>query len=266
MSQQILYLPHKIPLAGFLHLPTLVSDGFLQIRHGFLILPLSDIVVGIGIIPVVYGTEIHRVTAHIAYHVLGIIPPPQLCVAFCQPRPCQSASHGIAQIQAGHIRECGSSLFKLPHLEFGLPHHQPRLPEKWVILLAFLLDAMALDGFLHLLDGALIVRLAQVATCLVGYGIEWQQLCIVVLVAFFLLQIAFDKGLMPIIIGIITGIKSVPEARLGGILLRRTACYRRSDSHNHQYVLRLTPHYLPSSSSLLSDSVSCTDPRRQQYM
>ena len=254
VSKLILDLSQQKPLAGTLNLSALVLDGFLEIGDGLHVVGLAEVVVGVGVVPILNGTEVHRVATHISNHVLGIISPTQFGVTFCEPSARQSAHQRFALIQSRHIREGSGSLFKLPHLELSLTHQQPRSPKERVLLFAFLLDAMALDSFLHLLNGALVVRLAYVATRLIANGIERYQLCVVILVVFLLFQIAVDKGQLTVIISIIAGVERVPEARTCRILLRRTTNYRHCDSHNHQYVLRLESHNFMSSSGSHSSS------------
>ena len=212
IAHQIVYLTKQIQLACLLHLAFLVLDGLLQIWYRLGVFGCTNVVVGVGIVPILNGTKIHRVATHIANHVLSIVSPIKFGVALSQPSSSQSAHQWLTLIQSGHIRECGSSLFELSHLELRLTHHKPCFPQKRILLLTFLLDAMAMDGFLHLFDRSLIVRLAYLATGLIANGIEWYQFGVVILVALLLFQIAVDKGLMTIIIGIIAGIECVPEA------------------------------------------------------
>ena len=64
---------------------------------------------------------------------------------------------------------------------------------------------MLLDGFLGLLDGTVEVALAQVAALLVAYGVQRNQLGVVVLVALLLLQISVDEGLRTVEVGVVFG-------------------------------------------------------------
>ena len=68
-------LPQQKPLSGLLNLAPLMLDDFPQIGDGFLIVAFTDVVVGIGVVPVFHGTEVHGVTAHVADHVFRIVFP-----------------------------------------------------------------------------------------------------------------------------------------------------------------------------------------------
>ena len=232
VSQQILNLSQKEPFARPLHLAALVLDGLLQIWNSLLVFAHVDVVVGVGIVPILHGTEIHRIATHITNHVLSIVSPIEFGVALCEPRAGQSAHQWLPLIEACHIRECSGRLFELSHLELGLSHHQPSLPEEWIILSTLLLDAVAMNGLLHLFDGALVVRLAYSATRLIANGVKRNQFGVVIFVALLFFEITIDKGHVSIIIGIIAGVESVPEARLGCVFMRRTTNYRTCDSHN----------------------------------
>ena len=98
MPQQILNLSHKEPFAGTLHLASLVLYGLAQIWYCLLIVGFANVVVGVGVVPVLNGTEVHRVATHIANHVLSIISPTKLCVAFCEPSTSQSAHQRLTLI------------------------------------------------------------------------------------------------------------------------------------------------------------------------
>ena len=98
VSQLALYLSHEKPLPGSLYAAPLVADHFPQIGDSLIVFSLTDIVVGIGVVPVLHGTVVHRVTAHVAYHVLGIIQPAQFCVALCQPCSRHSVLHRLGLI------------------------------------------------------------------------------------------------------------------------------------------------------------------------
>ena len=120
VAQQVLNLSHQEPLPGLLRLATLVLDGLAQIGHSLLVVARADIVVGVGVIPVVHGAEVHRVAAHIAYHVLGIVEPAEFRIAFRQPGFRQTALHGLRLIEARHIGEGGSGLVEGTLLELRL--------------------------------------------------------------------------------------------------------------------------------------------------
>ena len=90
MTQFSLDLSQQKPLSGTLYPSALVLDHLLQIGHSLLVFLHVDIIVGIGVVPVFHSPEVHRVTTHIADHVLCVVFPVELCIAFCQPGLRQS--------------------------------------------------------------------------------------------------------------------------------------------------------------------------------
>ena len=81
---------------------------------------------------------------------------------------------------------------------------------------------MLLDGFLHLFHRAFEVALAQCAALLVAHGEEWQHFGEVVLVALLFLQSTVGIGQRPVVVCVVFGVKRLPEAAPGRILMRRT--------------------------------------------
>ncbi len=99
VSQFGLNLSHEIPHAGLLLLAALVLDGFRQIADSLLVSAAAHIKSGIGIVPVLHGTVVHRVTLHLRYHVFGIVEPVEFGVAACQPRTGNTVYFGLRGIQ-----------------------------------------------------------------------------------------------------------------------------------------------------------------------
>ena len=241
-AQQGVYLAIQEPLAGLLLTALLVSDDLPQVWQSLLVTLAADIIVGIGVVPVLHGTIVHRVATLFVDDVLRLIQPVQFHIALRQPRTGNAENGELCLIEATHIRERSGSLLKLSLLELRLTQEQPRLPKEGVILPAvqpfyvFLrlpaalvplgarLDAIQFDGLLRLLNSTVEVALAQLAALLVSHHIQRNHLREVVLVAVLLLQIAFDKGLRTVEIGIIACIERMPPATACRILLRRTAC------------------------------------------
>ena len=245
-AQQGVYLAVQEPLAGLLLTTFLVSDDLPQIGQCLLVTLAADIVVGIGVVPVLHGTIVHRVATLFVDDVLRLIQPVQFHIALRQPRTGNAENGGLGLIEAAHIRERSGSLLKLSLLELRLTHQQPRFPKEGVILPAvqpfyvFLrlpaalvplgarLDAVQFDGLLRLLYGAVEIALAQLTALLVRHHIQRNHLREVVLVAVLLLQTAFDKRLRTVEIGVIARVKRMPPAAAGRTLLRRTACQQQS--------------------------------------
>ena len=237
VAQQCLYLSHQEPLPGTLLPALLVLDGQSQIGHGLLILFTADVIVGKGVVPVFLGTIVNAVTTLLHYHVLSIIQPAQFHIAFGLPGTGQILDGRLRVIQSGDVREGGCGLLKLSLLELRLTQQHPGMPQEGVVLPAVQpfnvlgslpaalvplrtgLDAIELDDFLRLLDGSVVVSLAQFPAALVGNSIQGNQLRTVVLVAVLLLQATLNKGLRTIIIGIIASSKRLPETTRRRILL-----------------------------------------------
>ena len=225
VAQFLLYLSHQEPFAGSLLPALFVFDDFSQIGHGFLVVLGAYVVVGIGVVPVLHGSEVDGVAAHVSDHVLGIVQPVHLCVALGQPGPCQPVLQYLRLVQVAHVAEGGGGLVEGSLLELRLAQQHPCFPDERVVLLpaqplAVLgclapaalplglgFDAVAPDGFLGLLDGAVVLALAQIAALLVAHGVEGYLLGVVVLVALLFFQIALDEGLAAVEVGVIARIE-----------------------------------------------------------
>ena len=120
VAQLTLYLSQQEPLTGLLSAALLVLDYLFQIRDSLLKLSCAQIIVGIGVVPVLNRAEIHRVTVHVANHVLSIIEPVEFRIAFGEPGTGQSVLHGLRLVESAHIGEGGGSLVESTFLELGL--------------------------------------------------------------------------------------------------------------------------------------------------
>ena len=103
VPQQVLDLSHEEPLPGALCVAPLVLDDLIEIGHGLLVVAQTDIVVGVGVVPVLDGPVVYRVAAHVAYHVLRVVEPSQFGIALGQPGFGQAALHGLRRIEAAHV-------------------------------------------------------------------------------------------------------------------------------------------------------------------
>ena len=254
VAQRCLDLSHDKPLAGFLRLAVLTADDLPQQGHGALQLARAQVVVGHGLVPCRLCAVVDGVAVLVADDVLGIVYPVQLGIAAGQPSTGNAVDGGLRLVEAAHVAEGGGGLVEGSLLELRLAQHQPGFPDEGIILAAaeplnvFLslpsallplragLDAVLLDGFLHLLHGAVEVAAAQGAALLVGYGEERQRLGIVVLVAFLLVQRAVDKGQLAIVEGVVFCGKRLPEAAPRSVLLHGTGSRQQQDGHKqHVY-------------------------------
>ena len=205
VAQRCLHLSHEEPLACALLASHLVLDDVAQVGNSFLVFARVYVVVGVGVVPLLACRPVDGVALHVAYHVLGIVEPTLLDVAFGEPCPRLGVDGWLRLIQSAHVVERGSSLVERSLVELRASHEQPRFPKERVVLaareplqvlrrlLALLrplrsaLYAVQFDGLLTLLDGAVVVRLAYLSAVLVAHGVERNKLCEVVLVAFLLL-------------------------------------------------------------------------------
>ena len=217
-----------------------MTDHFAEVRDSFLVVSLPDVVVGVGIVPVLDSAVVYRVTVHVADDILGVVEPSQLGIAFGQPSLGQPVLQRLCLIEPAHVGEGGGSLVEGTLLELSLAQQHPRLPDKRIVFLAaepfavagglllitlpfrLRLDAVQTDGLLALLDGAVIVTLAQFHALLVADHVKGNDFGVVVLVAFLFLQITFYEGLGTIEIGVVTGGERVPETVTARILLNGT--------------------------------------------
>ena len=213
MSELCLYLSHQIPFSGTLHTALLMSDHLPQIGHGLLVVALGDVVVGIGVVPVLHGPEVHRVTAHITDHVFCIIHPSQFRIALGKPGSGQSVLHRLCVVEPCHIGEGGGGFLEGPLLELRLTQQQPGSPEEGVILPApqpltvfgglpavfvpfwFGLDTVSADGLFAFLDGTVVLTLTDLSALTLGHRVEGQHLREVVLMAFLFLKVSLYEGL-----------------------------------------------------------------------
>ena len=247
MAQGRLDLSHQIPFARFLLLSHLVLDDLAQVGDGLLQFTRVDIIVSKGIVPLLGGPPVDAVALHVADHVLGIIEPVLLDVAFGKPCPRLAVDGGLRLVDSRHVGEGRRSLVKRSLVKLGAAHKHPRFPKEGVVFFAaepldvllrlasrlvpfgLALDAVARDGFLRLLYRPVVVALAQFAAAFVAHRIEREHLREVVLVAFLLFQTSVDVGQFAIIIGIIACIERPPPTGLGGVLLGRAATKDHDD-------------------------------------
>ena len=114
VSQQGMYLSIQEPLAGLLLAAFLVFDNLAQIRQSLLVAFTADVVVGIGVVPILHSPVVHRVTTLLGDDILGIVQPVQLHITLGQPCTGNAMNSGLRLVQAAHIRERCCGLFELP--------------------------------------------------------------------------------------------------------------------------------------------------------
>ena len=200
-----------------------------------------DIVIGQGVVPFLRSPPVDGVAFHLGNHVLCIIDPVLLDIAFSEPGTGLPVDGGLRLVESAHIGKGGGGILKGSLVELRTTHQKPCLPEERIVfaateplnvtfgLLPVLrpfgtpLDTVALDGFLTLLDSAVVVALADLATVFVSYGVEGDDLGKVILVPVLFLHGGIDIGLRTVEISVITGIEGMPPPRLCGILVVGTA-------------------------------------------
>ena len=117
MAQFGLQLSEQEPLAGTLLATHLVLDNLAQVGDGTLVVAHVDVVVGIGVVPLFLGMPVDGVAAHVAYHVLGIVEPILLNIAFGQPGAGLAVDGRLGLVKAAHIREGGGGFVEGPLME-----------------------------------------------------------------------------------------------------------------------------------------------------
>ena len=133
LSKGSIQLTQQEVFAGFLLAAHLVLDGFLQVGNGFLEALRVDVVGGIGIVPLLHGTPIHRVALHLVDYVLGIVDPVLLNIAFGQPCTGFPVDGRLGVIEACHIGKGGGSLGELSAMELRASHQHPCFPEEGIV-------------------------------------------------------------------------------------------------------------------------------------
>ena len=220
-----------------------------QVGDGFLVVARMDIVVGIGIVPLLHGAPVDGVALHVAYYVFGVVYPVLLDVTFGEPGAGLGVYGGLRLVETTHVGEGGGGLVEGAFVELRTAHEHPCLPKEGVIflstepfdvalgLLAALrpfgtfLDAMALDGFLGFLNGGVELTLAQLHAALVAYGVERDDFGEVVFIPLLLGKRTVNICLGTVEISVVTGIESMPPTALGGVFLRRTSADHHQGGH-----------------------------------
>ena len=129
-------LPQQVPLTCFLLTAHFMHYHLLHIRYGLLKLPRMYIIVGVSVIPFLYGTPVQRVALHVSDYVFSVIYPAFLHIAFGQPCTCFAVYGGLCAKQSAHVSEGRGSLIKLSFKKLRPAHEHPSLPNEGVILSA----------------------------------------------------------------------------------------------------------------------------------
>ena len=244
-------LSHKEPFTCALLPPHLMFDDFSQVGDGFLVFAGVNIVVGIGIVPFLGRMPVDGVAAHLTYHILCVIEPFLLEVAFGEPCAGLGIDGRLCLVEPAHIRESGSGLVKSPFVELRPSHEHPCFPHHGVVFAAVepfdvfcrlspalgplgpFVDAVQFDGFLAFLNGSVEVAAPEALAVFVAYGIEWYDFGVVVLVAVLLLERTVDIGEGSVVIGVVFGSERLPKTALRRVLLRRArrTCQQKDCKH-----------------------------------
>ena len=193
------------------------------------------------------------VARHVANHVLGVVNPVLLNVAFGQPSTRAAVDGGLRLIETAHVGESGGGIIESALVELRTAHQHPRFPQKWVVFLAVepfevalglaaflcpfgsLLDAMQFDSLLTFLDGFVEVALSDFLALLVSNRIEGDDFGEVVPIAVLFFQRAVDIRQSAVIIRVITGIERVPPTTVGGVLVCRTTCCQPGQNQQQEH-------------------------------
>ena len=237
VAEGCLHLSHEKPLAGALLLAHLMLDDLAQIGDGLLILSGVDIIVGIGVVPLLFGMVVDGVAAHVANHVLGIVEPVLFDVAFGEPGACLAVDGGLGLIETAHVGESGCCLIEGTFMELRASHQHPCFPQHGIVFSAVeplditgslsaalcpfgtLVDAVELDGLLTLLNGSVEIAGTELLTLFVANRIEGDNLRVIVLVAVFLLQRPVDIGECAVVVGVVPCGERLPETASRRVLL-----------------------------------------------
>ena len=117
VAHGFLQLAHEEPLARLLLAAYLVLDALAQIGNGLGVVARMDVIVGIGEVPFLACAPVDAVALHVAHHILGIVKPALLNIAFGQPSPRTAINGGLRLIEAAHIREGGGGLIEVALVE-----------------------------------------------------------------------------------------------------------------------------------------------------
>ena len=253
-----LQLSHQVPFACLLLAAHLVADYLFEIRNRLCRFALADMVVGKGVIPFLLGTPVDGIAPDVADYIFCIIHPVLFYVAFSQPGTSLAVDGRLGGVEAAHVGEGGSCRIEVALEELRSTHQHPGFPQEGVVLTAAepfnilfcllsafcpfrsALDTVLVNGFLAFFDGTVVVTLTYFTATLVGNGVEWNLLGIVVLVACFFLQRGINIGECTIIIGIVSGVEGMPPSALRRILLRRTSDGTHRDDDEHDGVCQVS--------------------------
>ena len=122
LSKGCIQLTQQEVFTSLLLAAHLVLDGFLQVGNGFLEALRVDVVRGVGIVPLLHGTPVHRVALHLIDYVLGIVDPVLLNIAFGQPCTGFTVDGRLGVIEACHIGKGRGSLGELSAMELRASH------------------------------------------------------------------------------------------------------------------------------------------------
>ena len=126
--QFCLELTQEKPFPGALLLAHLVLDDLAQVGDGLLVFSGVDVVVGVGVVPLLHGAPVERVAAHVAYDILRVVEPVLLDVAFCEPGACLPVDGRLRLVEAAHVVEGGGRLVESSLVKLRAAHEHPRLP------------------------------------------------------------------------------------------------------------------------------------------
>ena len=96
-------LSHQKPLAGFLLATHFVFDNLSQVGYGLLVAFQMNVIIGVSVVPFLYGTPVERIAAHLGYHVLSVIHPVLFNVALGQPSASLTVDGRLGGIKTAHV-------------------------------------------------------------------------------------------------------------------------------------------------------------------
>ena len=81
---------------------------------------VAQVVVGVGVVPVLGSAVVDGVAAHVADDVLSIVQPVELRVALGKPGTGYAVLHGLRLVELAHIGKGGGGLVEGTFLELCL--------------------------------------------------------------------------------------------------------------------------------------------------
>ena len=246
------HLREEIVQTGFFETVLPVAGGTFEVGEGFGGVVAGKEEVGERAITLVFQALGKALAGEALCHVFGVVEPTECDVTADEPDAGFSHHVGFGGIEAGEMRKGGSGGEEIALLKLGFAHQQPRVFEIGIELLArqvgfefgggvaadfhsgFALDAVELDGFFALGDGALEMGLAESDLFGIAHGEDGQAAGEVLAQAGALRLFAFLVGDSGVVEHVVAGHERLPPPRNGGVLLRGAAGEQHAEGEQQE--------------------------------